>query len=61
MDKGCKFFKWLDEEIVDEWDLKIQRRKKKIYKLKNGVLHTRGWLKMSIVVGILSLELNVIL
>ena len=45
MNKGYNFFNWLDGEIVDERDLKIQRQKKKIHKLKNEVLHTRGWLK----------------
>lgn len=60
MNKSCNFFKWLDDEIVDEMDLKIQRQKKKIYKLKNQVIHNRGWFKISIVVGILSLILNVV-
>lgn len=60
MKKGCNFFKWLDDKIVYERDLKIQRQKKEIYKLKNQVIYTRGWLKMSIVVGILSLVLNVV-
>lgn len=34
MNKGCNFFRWLDNDIVDERDLKIQRQKKNIYKLK---------------------------
>lgn len=29
MSKGCNFFKWLDNEIIDERDLKIERTKKK--------------------------------
>ncbi|KAL5078860.1 hypothetical protein RYX36_007281 [Vicia faba] len=58
MDKGCNFFKWLGDEIIDERDFKIERKMKKISKLKNKLLHTRGWLKMSTVVGILSLGLN---
>lgn len=33
MDKGCNFFKWLDDETVDERDLKIERQKKKNLKL----------------------------
>lgn len=41
MNKDCNFFKWLEDEIVDERDLKIERQKKKIYKLKNEVLYTR--------------------
>ncbi|CAL5186782.1 unnamed protein product [Lathyrus oleraceus] len=56
MDKGCNFFKWLGDEIVDEMDLKIDTQKKKISKLKNATLCTRGWLKMSTVVEILSLK-----
>ncbi|KAL5073974.1 hypothetical protein RYX36_012958, partial [Vicia faba] len=35
MDKGCNFFKWLGDEFVDEKDLKLEREKKKIKKLKN--------------------------
>lgn len=60
MHKGCNYFKWLDDDIVDERDLKIQRQKKKLYKLNNEISHTRGLLKVSIVVGILSLVLNVL-
>ncbi|CAL5215315.1 unnamed protein product [Lathyrus oleraceus] len=60
VNKSCNFFKWLDDDIVDERDLKIQRQKKKIYKLKNEIIHTRRWLKVSIVVGILSLVFNVV-
>ena len=45
MEKGCNFFKWLVDETVDERDLKLERHKKKISKLKNEVLQTRGWLK----------------
>lgn len=60
MIKGCNFFKWLDDDIVDKRGLKIQRQKKKIYKLKNDIIHTRGWLKVSIVVEILSLVFNIV-
>ncbi|KAL5099501.1 hypothetical protein RYX36_003828 [Vicia faba] len=38
MDKGCDFFKWLGDELVDERDLKLERQKKKINKLKNEVI-----------------------
>lgn len=58
--KGCNFFKFLGDEIVDERGLKIERQKTNISKFKNKVLHTGGWLKMSIVVGILSLEFNLV-
>jgi hypothetical protein len=30
-EKGCNFFKWFDDDIVDERDLKIERQKKKSY------------------------------
>lgn len=60
MDKGSDFFKWLGDEFVDEKDLKFERQKKKNNKLKNEVIHTRGWLKMSIVVKMLSLGLNLV-
>lgn len=55
MDNGCNFFKWLGDEFVDERDLKLERQKKKINKLKNEVIHTRGWLKMFIMVVMLNL------
>lgn len=60
MDNGCNFFKWLGDEFVDERDLKLEIQKKKINKLKNEVIHTRGWLKMFIGVGMLSLGLNLV-
>lgn len=60
MGKGCNFFKWLGDELVDERDLKLERQEKKVNKLKNEVIHTKGWLKMSIVVGMLSLGLNLV-
>lgn len=58
MDKDCNFFNWLDDEFIDEMDLKLERQKKKINKFKSEVIHTELWLKISIVVGILSLRLN---
>lgn len=60
MDKGRNFFKRLEGEFVDKKDLKLKRQKKKINKLKSEIIHTKGWLKMSIMVGILSLELNLV-
>lgn len=60
MGKGCKLFKWLRDEFVDERDLKLERQKNKINKFKNEVIHTKGWLKMTIVVGMLSLGLNLV-
>ncbi|KAL5079280.1 hypothetical protein RYX36_007701 [Vicia faba] len=60
MDKGRNFFKWLGGELVEERDFKLERQKNKINKLKNGVIYTRRWLKMSIVVGMLSIGLNLV-
>lgn len=60
MHKGCNYFKWLDDDIVDERDLKIQMKKKKLHKLKNEISQTRGLLKVCIMVGMLSLVLNVV-
>lgn len=54
------FFKWLCDYIVDGRDLKIGRKKNKIFKLRSEVGHTRGMLKMSMVFGIFSLGLNVV-
>lgn len=42
LEKGYNFFKWLVDETVDERDLKLQRNKKKIARLKNEVLQTKG-------------------
>ncbi|CAK8579383.1 unnamed protein product [Lathyrus sativus] len=46
--------------LLMEKDLKLERQKKKINKLKNEVIYTRWWLKMSIVVGIVTLGLNLV-
>ncbi|KAL5055305.1 hypothetical protein RYX36_035987, partial [Vicia faba] len=55
LEKGCNFFKWVGDEVVDERDLKIERQRKKIFKLKNEVLSIRGMLKNTIMFGIVSL------
>jgi hypothetical protein len=52
-DKGCSFFKLVDEEFCDEKDLKIAKLEKKNQKLKNQLGKTRSWLKMSIILGLL--------
>ncbi|CAJ2636194.1 unnamed protein product [Trifolium pratense] len=57
-DKGCSFFKWFDDDIVDERDLKIERQKKKKLKLKNDLASTRKWLKMSMVFAFVCFGLN---
>ncbi|KAL5078936.1 hypothetical protein RYX36_007357, partial [Vicia faba] len=33
-EKGCNFFRWLSDEVVDGRELKIDRQRKKILKLK---------------------------
>ncbi|KAL5067106.1 hypothetical protein RYX36_017993, partial [Vicia faba] len=42
MENECNFFKWVGDEDVDGRDLKIERQKKKIFKLKNEVVHARN-------------------
>lgn len=60
LEKGHNFFNWVCDEVVDVRDLKIERQRKKILKLKNKVVHTRWMLKISMVFGIISLGLNVV-
>jgi hypothetical protein len=48
LDKGCSFFKLLDEEVTDDRDLLISKLQKKQVKLKK----TRSWLKMSLIFGL---------
>ncbi|KAL5063413.1 hypothetical protein RYX36_025150, partial [Vicia faba] len=45
LEKSCNFFKWVGDEVIDGRDLKIERQRKKILKLKNEVLSIRGLLK----------------
>ncbi|KAL5062859.1 hypothetical protein RYX36_024596 [Vicia faba] len=35
LEKGCNFFKWVGDEVVDGRNLKTERQRKKILKLKN--------------------------
>jgi len=51
-DKGCSFFKLLDEELTDERDLLIAKLQKKNAKLKHELEKTRSWLKMSLIFGL---------
>ncbi|RHN67347.1 putative transcription factor GRF family [Medicago truncatula] len=51
-DKGCSFFKLVDEEFTDDRDLKIAKLEKKNTKLKNELGKTRFWLKTSLIVGL---------
>ncbi|KAL5056042.1 hypothetical protein RYX36_036724, partial [Vicia faba] len=52
LEKGCNFFKWVGDEVVDGRDLNIERQRKKIFMLKNKVLSIREMLKSTIVFGI---------
>jgi hypothetical protein len=65
---GCGFFKWFDDDVVDERDLKIAKQKKKNGKLKtevcvlkNELLSTQKWLKISTGFGCLCLGINLVL
>lgn len=60
MEKICNFFKWVEDEVVDGRDLKIERQRKKIFKLKNEVLSTRGMLKIAMLFDIISLGFNLV-
>jgi len=50
-DKGCSFFKLVDEDFNDDKDLKIVKLEKKISKLKTVNVKTRFWLKISLLFG----------
>ena len=60
LEKGRNFFKWVGDKVVDGRNLKIERKRKKILKLKNGVLSIRGLLKNAIVLAVISLGLNLV-
>ena len=51
-DKGCSFFKLLDEDVTDYRDLLISKLEKKNVKLKTGLEKTRTWLKISLIFGL---------
>ena len=48
-EKGCGFFKLVDEEQVDDRDLLYSKLEKKNLMLKNKLEKTRTWLKKSII------------
>lgn len=60
LEKSCNFFKWLCHKTLDGRDLKIERGKKKLFKLKNEVVPIKGMLKMSMVFDIFILGFNVV-
>jgi len=51
-EKGCGFFKLVDEEQVDDRDLLYAKLERKNLKLKNELEKTRRWLKMSTIFGL---------
>ncbi|WJX20147.1 hypothetical protein P8452_09737 [Trifolium repens] len=55
---GCDFFKWLDDDVVDERDLKIARQKKKNGKLKNEVCVLKNGSRFQLGLGVYVLELT---
>ena len=51
-DKGCSYFKLVDEDdVMYERDLKIEKQKKKKNKLKSDLSRTRKWLIMTLIFG----------
>jgi hypothetical protein len=51
-DKGCSFFKLVDEEVTDDRDLLIAKLQKKNLKLKHELEKTRAWLKKALIFGL---------
>jgi len=62
-DKGCNYFNWFDsrDDIIDAKDKEIEKLKKKNLKLKNGLARSQKWLKISIIYGILSFGMILVL
>lgn len=68
IDNGCNLFRLLDDDVVDERDLKIGRQKKKIVKLKDEVFvlkedlsNSRKWCKIAFVFGVVCFGFNIVL
>ena len=60
-DKGCSFFKLVDEEFTDVRDLKIAKLEKKNTKLKTELGKTRFWNKMSLIFGLFWFDVCLVL
>jgi len=61
-DRGCSYFKLVDEDdVMDERDLKIEKLKKKKNKLKSDLSRTRQWLIMAFVFGFLCFGIVLVL
>ena len=61
LDPGCNHFRWLDDDIVDERNMLIEKLKKKNLKMKLALAGTTKQLKMSNVFGLMSLGVNIVL
>jgi len=46
--KGCNYFKWCNEDILDERDATIGRQSKKINDLEEALIHFEKWVKFLI-------------
>jgi len=46
--KGCNYFKWCNEENVDERDATIERKNKKITDLEKALIDSEKWVNFLI-------------
>jgi len=61
-DKGCSYFKLVDEnDFIDERELKIEKQSKKIKKLKIELSRTRKWLLMALIIGFVCFRIGLVL
>jgi len=60
-DKGCSFFKLLNEGLTDERGLLISKLQKKNAKLKHELEKTRSWLKNSLIFGLACFDVCLVL
>jgi hypothetical protein len=58
-DKCCSFFKLLEDDVIDERDMKIEKQKKK--KLKIELTNTKKWLRMFLVFGLICFGMTLVL
>lgn len=55
LDKGCNFFRLVDDEVVDERDFKIEKLRRNNIGLRVELSNTKRWLKISVVFGLICL------
>jgi hypothetical protein len=60
-DKGCSFFKLIEEDYNEDSDNKSAKLEKKNLKLKTQLQKTRSWLKLSLIFGLTSFGLCLVL